>query len=62
MSVGEISAPLRQPVHVRGQHVGVAPEKSRPVVQIVDTDHQNIRRILYWVGADRFAGWLRFSS
>jgi hypothetical protein len=42
MSVGEISTPLCQGIHVRSDRLGMAPEKTGPVIEIVDADQQDV--------------------
>ena len=42
VGIGEIAAPLGEAVHVRRERLGMAAEKTGPVVEIVDGDEQDV--------------------
>lgn len=43
MGVGENASLLCQPIHMRRQRLRVASEETRPVIEIVDANHQDVR-------------------
>ena len=56
VSVGKQHPPLREPIDIRRPHLRMPGETAHPVVQIVDDDHQNIRRLCSQRAAPRRAG------
>jgi hypothetical protein len=42
VSVAEQRAALGQSVNIRGQRLGMSPEASNPIVQVIDRDKENI--------------------
>ena len=42
MGIGEISPPFRQRIHMRSQRPGMPSQKSRPIVEVIDANHEDI--------------------
>ena len=42
MGTGEVTALFRQPFHVRCLDIGMSTQKAHPIVEIVETDHENV--------------------
>ena len=42
MSIGKVSPPLGQGIHVRSDRLGVATHEAHPVVEVIDGNEQDV--------------------